>query len=88
MDGDTVELGFGLKNGFHIDAIIRSKEIVTEALNHVFGASLVFKCTKKDIPDRTTDSSPDDKREQVETMIQDNPDFKKFMKDFEAEIIE
>lgn len=88
-EGDTIEIGFGLSNGFHIDAIMRSKEIVSEALREVLGKKVEFRCVKRDLPQREVISSSKGEREDyLKKLGEENPVIKKIVTDFDAEFVD
>ena len=88
VDMNTIEIGFGLSNGFHIDAIMRSKEMVLEVLKEVTGLEVKFRCVKMDIPQRKIASSKEERMDQLKTLGEKKPIIQKIVDDFEAEIIE
>jgi len=90
VEGNVIQIGFGLSNGFHIDAIVRSKSLVMEALQDVFREKLDFHCVKQDMPDQKKPGSVS-KKEKMDSLRQlgeKQPAIKKIIDDFDAEIID
>jgi len=46
LEGNTVIIGFRMRDGFHIDAINRADDIIRNALKKVYGKTLQFRCVK------------------------------------------
>ncbi len=89
VDGNTIEIGFGINNGFHIDAINRAKSLVNDVLRECFGSSVNFRCVKKDLPKRDVSAAQNEKRvNRLEELIDKDPIVKKIVDDFDAEIVE
>jgi len=89
IQGNCIELGFSMQNGFHIDAIKMSKSLVEEVLCDIFGKPLTFTCKKKDIPQREfITSSRKEKQAQLNDMQSSDPAVKKIIDDFDAEIVD
>jgi len=89
VEQNTICIGFGLSNGFHIDSIMRSKEIVHEVLREVFGTDLGFTCVKKDLPQRkAVRSVKKGKETDLKMLKEQEPVVRKIIDDFDAEIIE
>ena len=88
VDMNTIEIGFGPSNGFHIDAIMRSKELVLEVFKEVTGLDVKFRCEKMDIPQRKIASSKEERMDRLKTLGEKEPIIQKIVDDFEAEIIE
>ena len=88
IDGNTLEIGFGLSNGFHIDAIMRSREIVLEVLREVLGFDLTFRCVKLDMPQQKTVSSTEEKAACLRKLEEKAPVIRKIIDDFETELID
>jgi len=85
----VVQIGFGLSNGFHIDAIERARDLVTDTLKEVYGKKIKFQCVKKDLPDRQKSSgSKKDKMKELEKIAEKEPGIDKIIKGFDAEIVE
>ncbi len=87
LEGDTLQIGFGLSNGFHIDAVMRSKEIILDVLREVVGAELKFRCIKKDLPKRSPGPSKTEKEQLLKEWVEREPVIKKIIDDFDAEIV-
>jgi len=85
---NTIEIVFGLSNGFHIDAIMKSEKIILEVLKEIFGTDVKFKCVKKDIPARQVDSPEERKKTDLKTLEESQPIIKKIVDDFDAEVVE
>ena len=88
VENNTVEIAFGLSNGFHIDAIKRSKAIVCEVLREIFGRDVKFQCVKKDLPKKERMTSKRKKEEWLKAQVENKPVLKKIVDDFDTEIIE
>jgi DNA polymerase-3 subunit gamma/tau len=88
MEGNTIELGFGLSNGFHIDAIMRSKDMIQEELREVLGWDLSFRCVKKDLPKREVVTPKKEKEDRLKDLGESDPVIKKIVDDFDAEIVD
>ena len=88
LENNTIVIGFGLSNGFHIDAIMRSEKIILEVLKEIFGTDVKFKCIKKDIPPRQIDQSEQEEKADLKMLEESQPIVKKIVDDFDAEIVE
>ncbi|MFH1942822.1 MAG: hypothetical protein ABIL68_12045, partial [bacterium] len=88
FDGKIIEIGFGLSNGFHIDAIMRSKELVLEVLREVLEEDLAIRCVKKDLPQKEIVTSKETKEEKLRALGEKEPIIQKIVNDFEAEIVD
>jgi hypothetical protein len=88
FDGKVVEVGFGLSNGFHIDAIMRSKELVLEVLREVLDEDLAIRCVKKDLPQKEIVTSKETKEEKLRALGEKEPIIQKIVNDFDAEIVD
>jgi len=88
VDKDTIEIAFGPSNGFHIDAIMRSRELVLEILKEVTGLDVNFRCVKMDTPQRKKASSKEKRMEYLKALGEKEPVIQKIVDDFEAEIVE
>jgi hypothetical protein len=88
VENNVIEIAFGLTNGFHIDAIMRAKDIVTEVLREVLGAPVQFRCVKKDIPQKKILSSKEEKTAAIRELEKKEPVIKKIIDDFGAEAID
>ncbi len=85
---NTLEIGFGQSNGFHIDAILRGKNFVTQALHEILGTDLSFKCVKGDFG-KTAPSAPvtrEEKIAQLRNLGEENEVIRRIVDDFDAEI--
>jgi len=86
---NDIEIGFGLSNGFHIDSIMRSKNLVLEALREIYGPGVTFHCVKKDLPKKDfVPSSKKKKAEHLKELKDQNPLIKKIVDSFDAEIVD
>lgn len=88
VDGDILEIGFGLSNGFHIDAILRGKSLVAQALKEVLQVNLKFKCVKGDYK-REKSPPPMTKKDQLselKSLGKENDIVRKIVDDFDVEI--
>jgi len=88
VEENTVQIGFGPSNGFHIDSIMRSKDLVLEVLREVFGTDVKFYCVKKDLPQRESTSSKEKKLAHLKALSEEKPLIKKIVDDLDAEIVE
>jgi len=88
IDGDVLEIGFGLSNGFHIDAILRGKSFVMQALKDVLKVNLKFRCVKGDYKKKDTDRSDTnaDRTEQLKALSNENEVVRKMLEEFDMEI--
>ncbi len=87
VENSEIIIAFHVKNGFHIDAIKKAKNIVEEVLNEVFGTKLSLKFIKEDLPEK--EYVPCGKREKIEklqNLKQANPMLNKLTDDFDTEI--
>jgi DNA polymerase-3 subunit gamma/tau len=89
IQDNDIKIGFGLSNGFHIDSIMRCKNLLVDALKEVFGVALTFHCVKKDLPQRNfVSTSKKEKGEHLKNLEAQNPLIKKIVDNFDAEIVE
>ena len=87
--GNKIEVSFALSNGFHIDAIMRSKQIVLDIVKKVIGPDADFECIKKDMPGHEKKmQSKNQKWENLMLLKENEPVIKKIIDDFDAEIAE
>ena len=88
VNGNTIEIGFAASNGFHIDAIMKCKGIVTNALKKVFGLDLNFRCIKGELPDAPDPSriEKDNKPKDLKSLSEENEVVQKLMDDFDVEL--
>ncbi|MFC1569227.1 DNA polymerase III subunit gamma/tau [bacterium] len=88
VDGDTLEIGFGLSNGFHVDSILRSKLLVIQALKEVLDVDLKFRCVKGDYKTEETikPQTKADKRAELQSLGEENEVVKKIVDEFDVEI--
>ncbi len=87
VEKDTIQIGFGLSNGFHIDAVMRSKDVVLDVLREVFHTDVKFCCIKKDLPQKSVVSSQENKEKLLKELEEEKPVIKKIVDDFDAEIV-
>jgi DNA polymerase-3 subunit gamma/tau len=86
---NTLDIGFGLSNGFHIDAIMRAKNMVLEECREIFGNEFQFRCIKKDLPEKKKSASPKKKKSDLlNTWMKEEPLIKKVIDDFGAEMVD
>ncbi len=86
---NKIEVSFALSNGFHIDAIMRSKQIVLDVIKKVIGPDVDFECTKKEMPRHEKKvQSKNQKWENLMLLKENEPVIKKIIDDFDAEIAE
>ena len=89
IEENTIQIGFGLSNGFHIDAINRAQTIVREAFREILQADVTFCCVKQNIPPRETSPPSKEKAlERLKTLGEKKPVIKKMMDDFDVEIVD
>ncbi|MBN2417071.1 DNA polymerase III subunit gamma/tau [bacterium] len=85
----SIHIGFSMQNGFHIDAIMKSRQMVEEVLAEVFGQPLTFSCVKKDLPPKEfVTTSRKEKQAQLSQMQEHDPVIRKIIDDFDAEIVD
>jgi DNA polymerase III gamma/tau subunit len=76
-------------NTVHIDAIMRSKEMVSEVLREVLGRNVEFRCVKRDLPQREAiSSSKEGKEDYLKKLGEEDPVIKKIVTDFDAEFVD
>jgi DNA polymerase-3 subunit gamma/tau len=86
---NDIEIAFGLSNGFHIDSIMRSKNLVLDALHEIFGSGVTFHCVKKDLPHKDIiPASKKMKAERLNTLKEENPFIQKIVDSFDGEIVD
>ncbi len=84
----NIEVVFGLDNSFHIDAINRSNNIVSEVLKEVFKKELYIKCIKKDLPkSKRKNLMSNDKEKLLKKILDDDKSLRNFVDDIDAKII-
>jgi hypothetical protein len=90
LEADTLEIGFGQSNGFHIDAILRGKYLVCEALSEVLHKELKFHCVKGDYGKKNTGKpmTRDERLSQLRKMSEENGIVQKIVDEFDVEILE
>lgn len=88
VEDNTVEVGFGLSNGFHIDAIMRSKSMVLEEMKAVLESDVQLRCVKRDMPHVKPMSSSEKSATLLKSLTENNPKIKKIVDDFDAEIVD
>ncbi len=90
IDGQTIELGFDSKNGFHITSIERQISVVEEVVQEVFGRKFRVICVRihkekldevRKVPLRV------DKRTEFEKLEQEDEIVKQIVDKFDAEFI-
>lgn len=88
VNGNTIEIGFAASNGFHIDAIMKCKGIVTDALKKVFGMDLNFRCIKGELPPAPNPEQieKDNKPKDIKSLGAENEVVQKLMDDFDVEL--
>ncbi len=86
---NKIELSFALSNGFHIDAIMRSKQVVLGVIKKIIGPNVDFECIKKIMPEHEKKvQSKNQKWEDLMLLKDKEPKIKKIIDDFDAEIAE
>ena len=88
VEGNTIQVAFGLSNGFHVDAIERSKNLILEELRDLFGKDATFCCVKKDLPKRKAVSPEKRKQAGLKELQEKDPVLKKIVDDLDAEIVD
>lgn len=88
VNGNTIEIGFAASNGFHIDAIMKCKGIVTDALKKVFGMDLNFRCIKGELPPAPNPAQieKDNRPKDIKSLGAENEVVQKLMDDFDVEL--
>ena len=88
LKGKNIEVVFGLDNNFHIDAINRSKDIVSEVLKEVFKQDVYIKCIKKDLPKSEKKKIiGNEKGENLEDILENDKSLKDLVDDIDAKLI-
>jgi DNA polymerase-3 subunit gamma/tau len=88
LKGKNIEVVFGLDNTFHIDAINRSKNIVSEVLKEVFKQDLYIKCQKKDLPkSEKKKMMGNEKEKKLEDLLEKDKSLKDLVDDIDAKLI-
>ncbi|HHS13643.1 MAG TPA: DNA polymerase III subunit gamma/tau [bacterium] len=88
VEDNVIQIGFGLQNGFHMDAIKRSEAIVLDVLRNQFGSAVRFQCIKKDFGDSRPVSPQEEKESLLEKLKSENPAVGRIIDDLDAEIIQ
>ncbi|MBN1783326.1 hypothetical protein JW948_19480 [bacterium] len=91
LDGDTLEIGFGQSNGFHIDAIMRGKCFVTQAIKEVLNTDLRFRCIKGNFKEDHKTAGPVSKearKDRLRELSHESDVVRKIVDDFDMEIME
>jgi len=89
VSDNCIEISFGLSNGFHVDAIMRSRSIVEDVLREIFGDEVTFSCIKQDITRTDTNIAVGKEKEKVLKELEEKtPIIKKIIDNFDAEIVE
>jgi DNA polymerase-3 subunit gamma/tau len=88
INNNILEIGFGHANGFHIDAIMRSKNIVLEVFKAIFNIDIQLRCIKGDFPQLKKKSPKENKEEKLNALGEDDNVIKKLIDDFDVEIID
>ncbi|MEJ2628692.1 MAG: hypothetical protein P8078_09070, partial [bacterium] len=88
LKGKNIEVVFGLDNNFHIDAINRSKNIVSEVLKEVFKQDVYIKCIKKDLPKSEKKKIVgNEKGKNFEDILENDKSLKGLVDDIDAKLI-
>jgi len=88
LKGKNIEVVFGLDNNFHIDAINRSKNIVSEVLKEVFKQDVYIKCIKKDLPKSEKKKIiGNEKGKNLEDILENDKSLKDLVDDIDAKLI-
>ncbi len=89
MNGRTVEVGFGLSNGFHIDVIMRSKGLVLDVMKKILGMAVDLRCVKTDLPKANPKKKKQrDKHAELKDLAEKNPVIGKIVTDFDADVVD
>ena len=90
INGDTLEIGFGASNGFHIDSILRNKTLVMQALKEVLKADLKFRCIKGNFKkeNEVKPQTKADKMAALRALGKQNKMVDKIVNEFDGEITE
>ncbi|HDQ45086.1 MAG TPA: DNA polymerase III subunit gamma/tau [bacterium] len=89
IEGETLEIGFAVSNGFHVDAIMRCHHQVEDVLKHLFGIPLKIRCLKGDFsPPRIMPVTPEEKQAGLNELGKKSPVIQKLIDDFDVEAIE
>jgi hypothetical protein len=86
---NDVEIGFGRTNNFHVESIMRNKDLVLEAVRDVLGEHVTFHCVQKNFPE--SESMEDSKKKRLELLkeLKDTkPAIQKIVDDFDVEIVD
>jgi DNA polymerase-3 subunit gamma/tau len=90
VTGDLLKIGFSYANGFHVDAILRGKCYVSQAIKEILDVNLRVTCIKGDFA-RAEQSRPltrEEKKERLRTMGEQNGIIGKLMDEFDVEIVD
>lgn len=89
FEHNCIEIGFAVTNGFHIDSIMRAKDMVQKAMQEVLDSPVDFKCIKKDLPNnQPMVESKKDRMDRLIAMGETDPVIKKIVDDFDVEIVD
>lgn len=88
LNGNNIEVIFGLNNNFHIDAINRSHRLVSEVLKEVYEQELHIRCVKKELPESKKKKTMTGSREDsLQKVLDNDKPLKGLVDDIDAKII-
>jgi hypothetical protein len=86
---NDVEITFGRSNNFHVEAIMRNKDLVLEAVRDVLGDHVTFHCVQKQLSEsEAVVDSKKDRMEILKELKDTKPAIKKIVDDFDVEIVD
>jgi DNA polymerase-3 subunit gamma/tau len=90
VTGDLLEIGFGYANGFHVDAILRGKCFVSQAIKEILDVNLRITCIKGDFnpAEHSRPLTREEKKERLRSMGEQNGIINKLMDEFDVEIVD
>ena len=90
VTGDLLEIGFGYANGFHVDAILRGKCFVSQAIKEILDVNLRITCIKGDFnpAEHSCPLTREEKKERLRSMGEENGIINKLMDEFDVEIVD
>lgn len=89
VEGRTIEVAFGVKNGFHIDSINRSIDLVNEVLREVFDRDMQIKCIKRNMTEDEKYSAITNEKENILSDItKKDSTIKKLIDNIDAKIVD
>ena len=90
VTGDLLEVGFGYANGFHVDAILRGKCFVSQAIKEVLDVNLRITCIKGNFikSEQSRPLTREEKKEHLKSMGEQHGIIGKLMDEFDVEIVD